>query len=291
MRPSWAGAAVLLCLLSTQGRESGSPKPAGSTPLGKKPPGGTPEIFAPGIISTKADEYALEVSASGDEILFVRETSIMLANRNENGTWTVPAVAPFSGKYVDGEPCFSPDGRKIYFMSRRPLSGSKLPSNLWVSDKSGGEWQAARPVTGLVLEKQLHAPSVAASGSIYEDGIVIFEWSNGRYRPGTKLPTVNGLFPFITPDESYIIYAKRPPGRQDHDLFVSFQKPDGTWGPDLSLGDEINSPDNEGNAYVTADGRYLFFSKKYEIYWVSADIIQNLKKKSEENNRKMKGVT
>jgi hypothetical protein len=247
--------------------------------LGQKPPGIAPVLFAPGVVSTKADEYALEVSASGDEILFVRDASIMLVSRNRDGTWNDPSVAPFSGKYVDGEPCFSPDGNKIYFMSRRPLVGSKIPSHLWVSEKKDHKWSDPYPVSGIIHDKQLHAPSIAADGSIYEDGIIRFEYTDGRYRPAERL-AVDGGFPYIFPDESRIIYAKRPPGRRDRDLFMSFRKPDGTWSPGLSLGENINSPDNEGNSFVTADGRYLFFSRKFDIYWVSAEIIETLKTKS-----------
>lgn len=56
--------------------------------LGQKPPGTTPEIFAQEIISTKADEYALEISPSGNEILF-RETVVWCLSQRrmtEHGT-------------------------------------------------------------------------------------------------------------------------------------------------------------------------------------------------------------
>ncbi len=275
MKPILAAAAILLLSLSTQNQEKEFPKLTGSC-LGQKPPGARPVLFAPGIVSTKADEYALEVSVSGDEILFVRDASVMLASRKRDASWTAPAVAPFSGKHVDGEPCFSPDGKKIYFMSRRPLAGSKMSSNLWVSEKEGASWSNPHPVSGIIHDKQLHAPSIAADGSIYEDGIIRFAYANGRYKPAERL-AVDGGFPYIFPDESRVIYAKRPPGRRDRDLFVSFRKPDGTWSPGLSLGENINSPDNEGNSFITADGRYLFFSRKYDIYWVSAEAIERLK--------------
>ena len=277
-RSNLVTAFMLLLSLSTQGQEKEFSKLMGPY-LGRKPPGTAPVLFAPGVVSTKADEYALEVSASGDEILFVRDVRLMLASRNSEGTWDDPAVAPFSGKFVDGESCFSPDGNKIYFMSRRPLAGSKMPSHLWVSEKKGHQWSNPLPVAGIIHDKQLHAPSIAADGSIYEDGIIRFECADGRYRPAERL-AMDGGFPYIFPDESCIIYAKRPPGRRDIDLFVSFRKPDETWSPGLSLGENINSPENEGNAFVTADGRYLFFVRKFDIYWVSAEIIENLKTES-----------
>jgi hypothetical protein len=120
--------------------------------LGQKPPGMTPKLFAPGIVSTEADEYAFELSSLGNEMLFVRNTSIMLVTRNNDGTWNKPVVAPFSGKFIDDEPCFSPDGNKIYFMSRRPSSHSKYPSNLWMVQKQNDQWMKRKSIyMGLIL--------------------------------------------------------------------------------------------------------------------------------------------
>jgi hypothetical protein len=248
--------------------------------LGQKPPGMIPELFAPGIVSTRADEYGLEVSLDGNEILFVRGGSIMLAARNSDGAWRLPAVAPFSGEHIDGEPCFSPDGRRIIFASRRPLSNAKRSRNTWVSEKNGGVWGPAIPFDALPWDKTIHALSIAASGNVYEDGIIRFPFIDGKYGPAEHLsPSVKGLFPFIAPDESFIVLSDRPPGRADADLFVSFRQLDGAWTRPVSLGGAINSREHEGNAFVTADGRLMFFSRKQEIYWVSAEIIQELKSK------------
>ena len=245
--------------------------------LGQKPPGTTPEVFAPGIVSTKADEYVLEVSPSGDEILFIRNSKVMLAIRNSDGSWNKPVVAPFSGKYIDDEPCYSPDGGEIYFMSRRPLANSKLASNLWVAKRHNSTWKDPEPVSGIIYQKTLHAPSVAANGNIYDDGIVRFRKKNDKYQTEEMKISSNPGFPFISPDESYIIFAIRLPGKTDTDLFISFHKEDGTWSKGISLGQAINSPYNETNSFVTADGKYLFFARKFDIYWVSADIIKRLK--------------
>jgi len=245
--------------------------------LGQKPPGMKPEMFAPGIVSTDADEYAFEISHSGDEMLFMRKTRIMLVTRNSDGVWNKPVVAPFSGKFIDDEPCFSPDGQKIYFMSRRPSPNSKYPSNLWIVQKQNGIWAEPSRLKAINPSKLLHAPSIAGSGNIYEDGVVMYKYFNGRYLPEEKIGSLRGMYPFISPDETYIIFAGRPPGRTNSDLFISFYDPDGTWSKGVPLGNEINSPANEGNSFVTADGKYLFFSRKMDIYWVCAHIINDLK--------------
>ena len=248
--------------------------------LGQKPPAKTPEVFAPGIVSTAADEYAFEISPSGDEMLFSRSGMLILISQNNDGTWKLPAVAPFSGKYIDGESCFSPGGNKIYFCSRRPVPSTKSIRNVWVSEKSNGSWGKPYNLDNLIHTKSIHAPTVAANGNIYDDGIVQFKYVNGKYLPAEKIPQLQGGFPFIAPDESYIIFAQRNPGSYNSDLYISYQKNDGTWTKSISLGDTINSPGLEGNSFVTADGKYLFFSRKFDIYWVDARIIEELKRKN-----------
>lgn len=273
--------AILLCtffIVSPFTQQCGFPVLKGPY-LGQKPPGRTPELFAPGIVSTKADEYALEVSPSGMEILFSRSGSLMLATRNNDGTWNKPSVAPFSGKYIDGESCFSPDGKRIYFCSRRPAPERALSRSVWISEKSNGMWGEAYCLDGLVHSRNIHAPTVAASGNIYDDGIVRFKYVNGEYLPADKIPSLEGAFPFVAPDESYIIVARRDPGRRDSDLFVSFRDSSGAWTRGISLGNEINSSSHEGNSFVTADGKFLFFSRKLDVYWVDAKIIDDLRPK------------
>jgi ankyrin repeat protein len=246
--------------------------------LGQKPPGRTPEIFAPGIVSTRADEYALEVSKNGNEILFIRDDTIMLARRNADGAWKPPVVAPFSGKHVDGEPCYSPDGRRIFFASRRPRPNSKLGRNIWVSARKEGIWGPAVPFEVLPWDKTVHAMSIAANGNVYEDGIIRFRFSDGKYRPAERLsPPLKGMYPYVAPDESYIVLSYRPPGKTDADLFASFRRPDGSWTPPALLGGAVNSREWEGNSFVTADGRFLFFSRRMEIYWVSAGVLDGLR--------------
>lgn len=58
-------------------------------------PGNEPVLFAPGIISTEADEYAFEISASGDEMMFIRNNKIMLIAKNKTGEWNKPFVDLF----------------------------------------------------------------------------------------------------------------------------------------------------------------------------------------------------
>jgi hypothetical protein len=82
---------------------------------------------------------------------------------------------------------------------------------------------------------------------------------------------------FIAPDESYLIVST-PPGL----LFLSVPRPDGTWSRLMSLGDGVNSP-GAGEPYcemLSPDGRYLFFTRGGDIYWVAASVIEEAKRRA-----------
>ena len=94
-----------------------------------------------------------------------------------------------------------------------------------------------------------------------------------------NLPAV--AHPYISPDESYIIVDAQIKGRAKPRLFISFNK-NGSWSKPIDLGSEINLTDTEFAASVSPDGEYLFFHRTTngngDIYWVSAKIIEELKK-------------
>jgi uncharacterized protein (TIGR02145 family) len=59
---------ILIFLIGTLSIQGSSAIKGPSPYLGKKPPGLKSEIFAPGIVSTKADKYAFEISPSGNTV-------------------------------------------------------------------------------------------------------------------------------------------------------------------------------------------------------------------------------
>jgi len=105
--------------------------PLQSEYLGRKKPGMTAEVFAAGIISTPAYEHgAPAFSADGKEfywsVFYKKEfrQKIFFTRLGNNG-WSDPAPVPFTNeKYLDGNPVFSGDGKRIYFTSNRPLTGN-----------------------------------------------------------------------------------------------------------------------------------------------------------------------
>lgn len=93
--------------------------------------------------------------------------------------------------------------------------------------------------------------------------------------------------PFIAPDESYLIWdSEREGGYGDSDMYISFKQEDGTWGPAINFGEDINTEYEDGGGYVTLDGKYLSFCPKcdppdYDRKWVDAKVIEDLKLKDQ----------
>src|ERR1700759_3017446 len=83
-----------------------------------------PQVFAPGIVSSKYDEWATSFTPEGKTVFFSRGGlywTVCFA-RNSNGVWLRPQVAPFSGVWRDTDPFVSPDGKRLFFVSNRPLA-------------------------------------------------------------------------------------------------------------------------------------------------------------------------
>ncbi len=243
--------------------------------LGQELPGDIPQKFAPGIVSTDDDDSCFEISASGKEIVFSREMKIYVIKRDQNGVWSNPTPLPFSG----GETSFSKDGKKIYFNSRDNFPGVKVPEKVCVSQKLIDRWDKPFPLGEPVTNQTVHAPTVAGNGNIYASGIIRLKFIDGKYQPPEQLrPAIKGHHPFISADESYMIFDKRPMIEGNPaDLYITFRNSDDTWTEPVRLGEQINTSAMEGNAFVTPDGKYMFFTRKFDVYWVKADFIGIIK--------------
>jgi hypothetical protein len=95
---------------------------------------------------------------------------------------------------------------------------------------------------------------------------------------GVNTPTP-GIHPFIAPDESFVIFDAARSGGQggEGDLYVCFRKSDGSWGDAVNLGDAVNSKGTNSCAALSPDGKYLFFTKHRDLYWVSTSIFDDLR--------------
>ena len=84
----------------------------------------------------------------------------------------------------------------------------------------------------------------------------------------------------ISPDGSYLVFDNRKlAGQSDCKLFVSFKQKSGSWSDPISLDKYIKQ--HAFCAWISYDGKYIFFhsldSAKGNIYWISTEIIEEIK--------------
>lgn len=272
------------CKTEKQHLEDSESPPKEELYLGQKPPGLIPEVFAPGIVTTEHKEFFGSFTPDLKEFYFKRkggkyEKSTLVVIQYQNSQWIESIVSPAEASV--GEPSLSPDGNTIYLDSRyieRTHSG-------WSAVKSLGAPFKDIPIMRLtasnngtyVFDEREEIGTIRYSRLI--DG--------KREAPkafGKEINTGKWIaHPFIAPDESYLIWdSEREGGYGDSDLYVSFRAEDGSWGPAINLGEDVNTEHEDIYGSVTPDGKYLFFhtylgEEKANIFWVDAQVIENLR--------------
>jgi hypothetical protein len=293
-----------------QNKNSGFPVLKGPY-LGQKPPGMTPKVFAPDIISTK--EYHEGCSGfmkKGTLFIFspiipesdwkYKPTYFMQLRK---GKWTQPEIVPFN----DLSPynfTVAPDGYTLYFTSLRTADNSSIllkKSNIWNIRFGDNGWTQAEMLGPDVnsADYGLNYPSISTSGSMYYSGdqpprfgsgdIFFSAFDEGKFLEKQNIgEAINTQYaeddPFIAPDESFLIFcSSRPGGYGSHDLYFSFQRKDGTWTESKNMGPDINTSGEEARPSITPEGKYFFFTRGdvdpdwRDIFWVDAKVIEKLK--------------
>ncbi|MCU0291772.1 MAG: hypothetical protein MUF10_07225 [Thermoanaerobaculaceae bacterium] len=255
--------------------------------LGQRPPGMVPRVFAPGFISTQAGiEYSITLSPDGNELYFSRytqakETDTTLVTRQVDGVWTPPARAEFAAGIQDTEPFITPDGSRMYFVR---LDGSRT-TQVWSMIRTATGWSAPVRLGPPFSTNSKMYPTVASSGNLYfteevsgtRRRFLIARPSFGAFATPTPLSsTVNAHnsmgHAFIAPDESTLVFDAAPDG-QSYYLYVSFKASDDDWLPAIRLNGDVNAVANVTCPAMSPDGKYLFFQRGGDIWWVDARVV------------------
>ncbi|MEL7450400.1 MAG: hypothetical protein AAFN78_14400 [Pseudomonadota bacterium] len=269
--------------------------------LGQEPPGMTPEVFAPDLISLEGErELNAVYSPNGRIFMFTRSIDgafkMFFSHRRDDGTWQEPRMAAPSKTFPnhrDADMAFSPDGAWVYFISDRPLPGYSLERyNVWRSRVTRHGLVTPEPLGAHINgpDHELY-PVLVADGSLYfsaqrSDTLggrdsYRAQFSDGAFEAPVNLgPGINSAQDegdiYVSPDESYIIHVSS--GREDSlggaDLYVSFRQDNGEWGQGIHMGDRINSPEADYCPMVTPDGKYFYFTQGNDLMWVDAAIIE-----------------
>jgi hypothetical protein len=253
---------------------------AGSAYLGQTPPGLEPQAFAPGIISVEgAMEFAASFSPDGRELYFTRrldgQKNALYESHLVTGVWSEPAPVTFSAAYPAFEPHVTADNQTLYFGWFRPAPDgiiSTADAGIWAVDRTDVGWSEARYVgEGMFVSSdqsgQIYVTTFAAGG---RPSVSKVTQADGRF--GSFKILYGGVHPAIAPDGNYLIYDDG-----DGNLAVRFLQADGSWSAPKSLARQ-NIPASSSITSISPDGKYLFYTFKSDLYWVSADVIANLKK-------------
>lgn len=281
-------------------------------------PPDTPQVFAPGVISDARYQWRITFTPDGRTAYFTasegffpitRQATIYVSHLR-GGAWSTPEVAPFSGQYADIDPFITPDGRRLYFSSIRPVNGvARGDVDVWMVERTPRGWSAPihlGPEVNTPDADELY-PSASADGTLYFASGPLFPQAGkhfdiyraqrrGRgFAPRQALgaaintqPVAGGglqdaweFNPEITPDGRTLVFASlRPGGYGLGDLYVSHLRR-GAWTPARNLGPLVNTAADEYHPTLSRDRRTLYFVRRAvpdtgDFYHVATSAVDGL---------------
>ena len=278
-----------------------------SSYLNQNPPSNIPQLFAPSMVNTEDIEINAVFNTTLTELFFTRiidGSFIIHHSEFIDNQWTTPKPIKMfpeqSGGSVAVDPSITRDGDTMYFLGINPEDRAKKSKpDIYVSKKINGKWQMASKVGYPVSTKEFAEsyPVVVADGSIYftsdrpgglgkRDIYRAQYLGNGKFDiPINMGPTINSeknqRSTYVAPDENYLITGNTS---DDEKGFVISFKENGEWKTPvyLDIGEPLIDDWIYYCPYLSPDGKYFFFSRRYsnppdsgwkgvskgEVYWV-----------------------
>jgi Tol biopolymer transport system component len=301
--PAGAAASATFTLTAAPADESPTKRDAGKAALriqgayfGQRLPGETPVLFAPEILNSVSTWVeATDFSPDGTRFLLAvgdatYSSAKLYYSKQVNDLWTPFAEPSFIADFTfSHEPHFSTNGITLTFTGKK-ADGTL---DLWTVSYSDQGWGTPVP-----LPAPINSGAKEYRGSTMSDGTVYFGsdrsgmmqlYKGRRDETGALVaermdaPINTNSYegdPCIAPDGHFLVfYSARD--KKSADLYVSFRDENGAWGPPVNLGEKFNSPGDEYGAHLSADGKYLFFTRHTaqgnSIYWVAASAIEKFK--------------
>ncbi len=247
-----------------------------------------PTRFLPELTASAAIELAPAMHPSGEEFCFTRmmpgSPSVLLLMQAHDGEWSAPKAFVHASVADDAAACYSPDGSRLYFLSKRPTStgeDARAEFHLWFCERKGDTWAEPRELQfPLGSPSGEGRPTFSADGMMYYvaeypelggEGIYCCQLTDGVPGMPRRLPDeINAcgkvaVEPCITADGNCLIFYSA--GREDNqsqrmlkgDLYYSHRQ-SGAWTPALPLPFPINTSNEESMPAISADGSRLLFA-------------------------------
>ncbi len=212
--------------------------------------GWAPAVPIPGAINTDGHDANLSISPDGRQLFTFRNQNagdifVSKTRMNKNASDAIADGSPDAARlislnrwskayslgknvnsgYFDSNASVTADGSTIYFVSERPRG--KGNGDIWMSKSiSATKWQPAVNLEALNTIEDEKGVFVAA------DGKTVFFSSRGHKNMG------------------------------GYDIFRSVRQDDGSWSEPMNLGYPINTPGDEVDFTLTADGKTAYYSTK-----------------------------
>lgn len=235
-------------------------------------------------INTSSSEYYPTMTIDGKQLIVTRRTKggadedFFSSDLNE-GKWTtaIPLFGKINTPYKEGGQQISADGKWMVFTAKDYPEGygsfdiyiSYQTPNGWSERKNLGEeinsayWESAPCLSA--DKNQLYFASDRPGGFGGTDLYVATKMANGKWSAPRNLGAVINTVgdescPFIHADNETLYFnSNGHPGIGGTDLFYAKKSANGFLSPH-NLGYPINTINNEGSLYVTADGATGYFA-------------------------------
>jgi outer membrane protein OmpA-like peptidoglycan-associated protein len=202
-----------------------------------------------------------------------------------------------NSNHDDFSPVLSPNGKMLYFTSKRPLTDKQKIKNVEGSENvylstykvESGSWSIAE-----ALPEPLNGTKINSVVSISKDGNTLMlcrekksgnmdlyestrkgdAWSEPKPLGDLINSDANETSACFSPDGRVMYFiSDRKGGRGKKDIWQATRYENGNWSAPKNLGAVVNTPDDEEGVFISADGLTLYFSSKghnstggYDIY-------------------------
>lgn len=187
-------------------------------------------------INTKGNDATVALSPDGAKMLIYiddKGDGNIYESQRVGSTWSKPKKMDdiISSPYHESSAWYSPDGKRLYFISNRPIPGSK--------DKREKD-KDLYYVTWDPIKKK---------------------WDNLVRLPDNVNSPYDEAGVFIHPDGKTIYFSSKGHNTMGgYDIFSTEIKADGTCTDPINLGSPINTPDDDAFFVMTASGRYGYMT-------------------------------